>query len=426
MQTFEYFDKIATIPHCSGETAKLRDFLADFARERGCEVKVDSAGNIHALKGEPKVCLQAHYDMVCVGDAPRVEIAREGEFLHAKNSSLGADDGIGVAICMEMLTRHRNIEVLWTNDEEIGMLGAEAFRGEIVAPNLLNLDSESENEIIVGCAGGAGVRVKFEKQFKFEKGRVFEVCVSGLPGGHSGIEIHKNIPNAIKILAEFLAARRCKIISISGGERSNSIPVAARATVLCKSDLSDAAAGFDGIWARDLGVKKVKVLKGSKRILGFLAAFAQGVRKWDYALNMTEESINLSVIKETRSAIEIEFYARAMSEKGLERLKFETAALARLAGAKSSFDEQSAPWSAEVGEFARTVEKIAQEFVPGVRIATIHAGLECGVLCAKKRDLQVCSIGPNIYSPHSVNEKCEIKSVEKIAAIVEKIISETE
>ena len=182
----------------------MRECLADFARSHGCEVSIDEVGNIHAIKGEPKICLQSHYDMVCMGDAPNIKIRYDDDgFMRAHNSSLGADNGIGVAIMMQMLGEFKNIECLFTNDEEVGLIGANGFKGQLISKKLLNLDSEDDNEVIIGCAGGINVFAAMNVRDKHEaQGELYEVRVSGDPGGHSGNEIHKDIPNAIKILVK--------------------------------------------------------------------------------------------------------------------------------------------------------------------------------------------------------------------------------
>ena len=238
-----YFKRLCEIPHCSFETDEMTLFLADFARNAGCDTRVDAAGNIRAVKGSPKICLQAHYDMVCMGEAPRVRAYLDEQgFLRAHNSSLGADNGIGAAIAMSALEEFENIECLFTNNEEVGML----------------------------CA-------------------------------------------------------------------------------------------------------------------------------------------------------EVEFFARSMSESGLERLEFETVNLVRALGFSARLQDRSAPWTPAIGEFAREVASELARINPNVKISAIHAGLECGVLLQKQPDLQACSIGPNIFSPHSVNERCEAASVERIAKAVRAI-----
>nr|MBP3724845.1 M28 family peptidase [Campylobacter sp.] len=420
MQILEYFSKICAIPHCSLETTKLKDFLIEFAKSQNYKVNVDKFGNIHAYKGDPKICLQAHYDMVCVGSAPNLEIFYEKGFIKAKNSSLGADNGIGVAICMDMMDKFDDLEILWTNDEEVGLIGANNFKGKIKSPNLLNLDSEDENEVIIGCAGGEIYKTEFEIQTKIQTANVYKISVSGLRGGHSGIEIIKNIPNAIKVLCEFMAENKCKIINISGGERDNSIPTAAKALVVSKKELKP----NKFVKVVNLGTQKVKIIKNSKNILNFINAFSQGIRSYDEEFNMVKESINLAIVSQDNQKVQITMYARAMDQEGLEKLKLQTKTLSLATKAKFSSSQRALAWEPVKSDFAIFVLEKMRELNPNAQIKTIHAGLECGVLCAKNSSLGACSIGPNIYSPHSIHEKCEIASIEKISQIVENIIKD--
>ena len=145
MDVIKLFNEICGISHCSFNTQKLADYLLNYAKSCGFSAKIDDFGNIHAIKGRPKICLQAHYDMVCVGLAPEIKVQNDGLYLSALHSSLGADNGIGVAICMKMMAEFENLEVLFTNDEEVGMLGAAGFDGQLKSEFLLNLDSECDD-----------------------------------------------------------------------------------------------------------------------------------------------------------------------------------------------------------------------------------------------------------------------------------------
>ncbi|BCX79653.1 M28 family peptidase [Campylobacter sp. 19-13652] len=418
--SIEHFKRIASIPHCSFDTARLRDFLVDFCRDKGCEIGVDELGNIHAIKGSPKLCLQSHYDMVCIGDAPNLELVFSDDgFLRAKNSSLGADNGMGVAMMMQMLSEFDNLECLFTNDEEVGLIGANGFKGELKSSYLLNLDSESDDEVIVGCAGGVNVFASVPARFvNGVKGECYEVVVSGLAGGHSGIDIHKNIPNAIKVLGEFVAKNDGVLCEINGGERSNSIPVAARAVAIFKTAPKK---------CENVSVKKLeaeyKSLEYSAQILALINSFAQGVRSFDVDLKMPIDSINLSLIKQENGVVELEFFARSMSWEGLHRLEFETVSLAHALGFNTTSKDRSVPWKPEVGSFSADVLKYLQGFNKNAKIAAVHAGLEAGVIKDTQSGIkEACSIGPNIYSPHSVSERCELASVDRIESVLREIV----
>ncbi len=243
--TLNLFYQICEIPHPSSHTKDLQKFLVDFLKRCDCKVETDSAGNIHALKGAPKLIFQAHYDMVLVGQkvAPFVE----GGFLKSRDSSLGADNGIAVALLLDFAKKCKNFEILLTNDEEIGMLGANNLKLKTQSKTMINLDSECVNEICVGCAGGFDADISLA-DFSEDLGaeclqgaEIYELSAQHFKGGHSGIDIDKNIKNAIVELLWTLESLREKcefrILEISGGEKRNSIPINAKAVIVSNSPL---------------------------------------------------------------------------------------------------------------------------------------------------------------------------------------------
>ena len=413
------FKKLCEIPHCSFETDQMREFLVEFAKSQGFSVNVDEIGNIHVLKGKPKICLQSHYDMVCVGAAPKLDLIEKDGILRAKNSTLGADNGIGVAMMMGAMREFANLECLFTNDEEVGLVGANGFKGKIVSQNLLNLDSEEDDRVTLGCAGGINISAKISTDFIKKSGSVYKVRVCGLPGGHSGTQIHENIPSAIKIIGKFLAQNNCEIISFDGGERSNSIPANAVAIVISEDKLMP----NEIIMVEDLGFGETNVLKNSDKILTLINSFAQGVRSYNTKLAMVNESINLSTIRQSENEIEFDFFGRAMSNEGVKNLGFETKSLADALGFKTKVTDRSANWEPVISDFSNIVLDELKKLNPKAKFSAVHAGLECGVLVAKQPNLQACSIGPNIHSPHSINEYCEIASVDLITKVVGNIVS---
>ncbi len=423
-KTMKNFKKIASIPHCSFETDEMKDYLINFAKECGFTVKTDDVGNVLCQKGEPKVCLQSHYDMVCMGVAPKLELYEEDGWLRAKNSSLGADNGMGMAIMMSLMSECENLECLFTNNEEVGLLGANGLKLDIKSENLLNLDSEEEDEVIIGCAGGVDIfgTTSLQKAKLSESLEVYEIKVSGLAGGHSGINIARNTPNAIKVLALTLAQNDCLLLSIKGGERNNSIPQNAYAKVLCaKKPISD----NEHVSIKSLNEKSDEYLANSDKILHCINAFSQGVREYDEELKMPLLSINFSTIKEKNNELEFEFFARSMSDESLEQIKSETVSLLNGFGFKARFENQTPSWKPVKTDFALKVKSISEKYVGDVKLQGIHAGLECGVIIKLQPHIKgVCSIGPTICFPHSEREKCLLSSVEKIAKIVKEVVSE--
>ena len=514
MRFLGYFEQICSIPHCSYQAQKLGEFLLEFSKSRGFDTKIDENFNIHAIKGKPKICLQAHYDMVCVGEAPKIELENDGEFLSAKNSTLGADNGIGLAIIMDIMDEAQDLEVLFTSDEEVGLIGANAFAGEICAPALLNLDSEDDSEVIIGCAGG--LLAEFRREFEpcelglgelfsseFEPcelglGELFSSSVSenfgtgllsnesshstsaknctqnssnlnanyyelsceGLEGGHSGMQIAKNIPNAIKELAHFAKNHGANILAISGGDRDNAIPTWAKALVSASSKLQSKglvkAKKLDLLGAKELfaklcddDLKNPIIMKSNsadftKRensrnsriplLNDFLLALPHGVLGWDEGLGLPKTSANLAIVRtrltskdeNARIAFSVQIYARSSSQEELAKLKNSYEAISELAGFQSSFGASSMPWEPEQSEFATGVLNALQKYRPNAKITAIHAGLECGCLSAKMKQkgkkLVACSIGPNISGAHTINERCEIKSAQIIAQVVRDVL----
>ncbi|MDR1555152.1 MAG: M20/M25/M40 family metallo-hydrolase [Campylobacteraceae bacterium] len=417
----EHFKSFSKTPRCSFDAQKMRDFIVEFAKSIGYEAKVDKSDNILCVKKEPLVCLQSHYDMVCLGDAPHVEVYEKDGWIKAKNSTLGADNGIGVALMMSMMERYDDIECLFTSDEEVGLIGANNLEHSITSAYLLNLDSEEEGAIFIGCAGGVDITGEISSQKKSAKKDfiAYEISVNDLQGGHSGVDIDKNIPNAIKILAQELDDS-CELVSINGGERINSIPKSASAVIYAAKDFA--------LKNRGLNIKKIKtdgdVLVYSHDIVKMLQKFAQGVRSFNSELKIPNESINLSTIKTDNDKITVKFFARAMDKKSLEDLGKDTVDFLRSFGFDAVTEGFSAPWKPNITPFAKKLQQVVRKFFKNVEFKAIHAGLECGIFENQNHSLQVASIGPNIHFPHSLRECCETASVWRLEKILEELIAD--
>lgn len=417
-EVLNHFEALSKIPHCSFETQGMKDFLVDFARQCGAEVSVDEAGNIYACKGEPKICLQSHYDMVCMGKAPTIELYEEQGYLKAKDSSLGADNGMGVAIMMEALKNFSHLECLWTNNEEVGLLGANHLSHQLKAKKLLNLDHESDQEVTIGCAGGVDVFVRADYKMKEKTGDVYEVEVYGYKGGHSGVNILQNATNAIKTLASFIAQNKGEIIEFSGGERINSIPKHARALVM----FPDSPKEVPHIQFSLIGRQKVQISAKSTMFLKMINSFAHGLRVYDSHLQIAQTSINLAIAKMQKGQIGIELFARSNDLSQLEAIQFETLEFFSLFECEVEDQNFYPPWEPRKSAFSEEVLGAMKASNPNADYYAIHAGLECGIIGSKQGNLECCSIGPNIDYPHSVDERCEIASVERIAKTVFQII----
>ena len=281
------FITLTQIPHCSHHTDKLFNFLVNYAKKYNYTVQSDEAKNILIRKGSPKLALQAHYDMVCMGDAPKVETYVKEGWMYAKNSSLGADNGMAIAMMMSLMERGgETLEFLLTADEEVGLVGAGALDLELSAEFMLNVDYEDEGIVCIGCAGGADIVAT--QCFSEARGDTYayEVAVRGLMGGHSGVDIDKNIPNAIKVLVEYLEDKEVKISTFEGGERRNSIPANARVRLTSKEPLESEGR---------VEVKRLDerlVVYETHEFIELLANFKTGIHAYNEEFNLVDKSIN--------------------------------------------------------------------------------------------------------------------------------------
>ncbi len=401
MKVLEIFKQIAAIPHCSGNTTRLKDFITDFAKNCGFTAQIDKAGNILCFKSNRLVCLQAHYDMVCVGKAPDIEIVDDGGFLKAKDSSLGADNGIGVAIMLALMEEGKEAEYLFTNDEEIGLIGASNLEFKLQAKKMINLDSEEFGSIYIGCAGGGDIEATKKISYKRSNKRYFyRVSARNFAGGHSGVDIDKNIPNAIKEFSLF--AKGCEIGGIKAGERLNAIPSTLEALVasdeILKSNkhfVVEETEPFDVI---------------DYDLVGFLCAFASGVRGWEPTFAIPSRSINLAVVTIKDNQIHVGISYRGNSEEDLKQIEQE--ALCQLKDFQSQVSGKYPPWKPQITPFAKEIAALYQKYSNEVVFKAIHAGLECA-LFAKDFDA-IVSIGPDIFYPHSTRERVRKDSIEPI------------
>ncbi len=417
-EVLDYFKILTQIPHCSREADQLLDYLCKFSRERGYEVQVDKVKNILISKGTPRLCLQAHYDMVCIGKAPQIETYEEDGWMMAKESSLGADNGIAIAMMMQLMDEGAELEFLLTSDEEIGLIGANALSFTLRSKYMLNLDSEDEGEVYIGCAGGADIVASKPYALTGDERSAYRVSVSGLTGGHSGVDIDKDIPNALKLLASYLKDKSIGLVSIEGGERRNSIPASALAIV--KSD--EILQGN-----KLVSVEKIKcddpVLYGGSEIIDLMKGFSHGVQEINEAFKIPERSINLALVSTKDGLCRIESSARAMSVDGLTQISGETMFFFESYGFDVALEDKYPSWKPEVNAFTKVVSACIEEIFGESKMMAIHAGLECGVIGKRYPSIKLASIGPTIRYPHSTREKVKIKSVEKTFSVLKRIIT---
>ncbi len=415
----EHFKTLTQIPHCSKEADKLLDFLVDFAAERSYTVEVDEVKNIFIYKGNPHLCLQAHYDMVCMGKAPQIETYVEEGWMKAKDSSLGADNGMAIAMMMQLMDEGKDLEFLLTSDEEIGLIGANEVAFDLMSPYMLNLDSEDDAEVYIGCAGGVDITASKQDAYVEGKGMCYEVAVKGLVGGHSGVDIDKGIPSAIKVLGEYLYENRItQLASIYAGERRNSIPSNAVAIVYSEKMLSDEG---------DIKVRLLKespsVFEEGEKVIDLIHAFKHGVRAQNKTLGIPDVSINLAIITaDEEGGLLIETSARAMDAASLEVLTAETIAFFKMYGFDVQVEDKYPAWKPDLSAFTDLVSEEMKKVFGKSKLMAIHAGLECGVIAEKYPKMKFASIGPTIRYPHSTREMVDIRSVEKTYKVLQQII----
>lgn len=411
----EHFIALSKIPHCSNNANNLKIFLVDFAKQLGYEVSIDNVNNLLIKKGNPKLALQAHYDMVCVGDAPDIEVYEEHGYLKAKNSSLGADNGMAIAMMMVLMEDKYELEFLFTSDEEVGLIGANGVNFNLQSKYMLNLDSEEEGEICIGCAGGIDIKATKNLAKIMNNKNCFEASLLNLPGGHSGVDIDKNIPNALFELASFLKDKNVKIVNFHGGERTNSIPANAKAVIT-----SDDNQMYSDIFS----IKKVEKYAYcyDEDILSIISNFKHGVLEFDDSINIPNISQNLAIVDIKDDVLSIEVSIRAMSMDDLDRTAEETSKYFTKYGFDVQRKDKYPAWKPEINDFVKSIEKIMNEEIGRSEIKAIHAGLECGVLKQRYSNIQFASIGPTIYFPHSKQEMIEINSISSTFKVVKRII----
>lgn len=458
---FHYFDEVCQVPRPSKKEEKIRAYLLDFAKKHNLEAKTDEAGNVLIKKAASAgmenlktVILQSHIDMVCEKnkdtehnfETDPIQTYIDGEWLRAKGTTLGADNGIGVATELAVLAsddiKHGPIECLFTVDEETGLTGAFALKeGFMNGDILLNLDSEDDGELFIGCAGGANTTAIYP--FPTEKAPqgwfFFRVSVKGLTGGHSGDDISKNRANANKLLNRFLVQTMQKygmrLADIEGGNLHNAIPREAHALCAVPMEYKEAVRVDLNIFISEIEneysatepnlsmdleseapVEYVMEQKAMERFLLSIYAVHHGV----YAMSqdipgLVETSSNLASIKVCDGTIKVVTSQRSSILSSCKDMSQMVSAAFILGGATVTTGEGYPGWkpnpSSEILKIA--VESYKRLFGVEPKVKAIHAGLECGLFLQKYPSLDMVSFGPTLRGVHSPDERMLIPTVEK-------------
>ena len=419
----EIFKEITKIQRCSGNHKAFIEYMKEISKKLEYACLVDEANNILCKKENSKanIVFQSHYDIVCLNDFCIPQIIEDDTTLKAIDSTLGADNGIGCSYMIALMYENFDGEFLFTSDEEIGLIGANALNLPINSKYMLNLDSEEEGKICIGCAGGVDIIAKNSNKKivpNIENLDLYEISISNLQGGHSGVDIDKNIPNAIKLIVKTIKECEGKLLDINGGERINSIPANVKAIIASKKTPQKT---HDNMKIERINTKSEHLNIYDDEIINFLYNFENGVRDFNKELNVVQDSINLALIKTNIDEIVIEFSARSMNNENLKELKEKTKKeLINNNFSVETYGKYPA-WSPDINDFTSKVLDIYKTFNTNASLEAIHAGLECAIFKDKFPDLKIASIGPTIKFPHSKKEFVYKKSVENVFEVVKKI-----
>jgi dipeptidase D len=422
----EIFKEITSIPRCSGTHKPFINHMQNLSEKFGYLCLVDETNNILCKKqdSKAKLAFQSHYDIVCLSDNCVPQIVQNGDILSALDSTLGSDNGIGCAYMIALMSEGYDGEFLFTSDEEIGLIGANNLDLPLNATYMLNLDSEEEGEICIGCAGGVDIfGTNFNKKIvpNIDNLDLYEISISKLQGGHSGVDINKNIPNGIKLIAKTIKECNGKLLDINGGERINSIPVNVKAII---ASSTPPTSSHENMIIEKIDTKSEHLNIYDDKIIDFIYDFQNGVRAMNNELHVVQTSINLAIIKTQIDGIKIELSGRSMDNDDLKTLKNETIEMLKDYNFEVTTNGKYPAWKPDINEFTSKVLEIYKEFTPTASLEAIHAGLECAIFKDKYPYIKVASIGPTINFPHSKKEQTSIKSIENVYKIIKKITQE--
>lgn len=466
---FKYFEQISRIPHGSGNTGAISDYCVSFAKEHNLKYIQDEAGNVIIFKEASKgyeesetVIIQGHMDMVCEKEngvdidfeKDGLELYVDGDFLKARGTTLGGDDGIAIAYAFAILDddslMHPPLEVVITVDEEIGMLGAGKIDISMLkGRKLLNIDSEEEGIFLTSCAGGLQAECTLPIMRMQEDGILYEIKVTGLQGGHSGAEIHKERGNAIALIGRVLDSLSKEIPfslgTLQGGLKDNAIPREAACTILLPKESSkekektlfDIIESIDKelkhefrnsdkeveVCCRKLGQSKEDVLDSISltKVVFMLRVMPCGVQNMSMDIEgLVETSLNAGIMKLEKDKFTLHFSVRSSvtsrKYEVADRLTFLTEFLG--GDAVVSGDYPAWEYKADSPMRDRIANIYRDLFQKEPQIQAIHAGLECGIFSGKIKDLDCISLGPEMYDIHTPKERLCISSTERVWKLI--------
>ena len=461
---FYYFERICEIPHPSHHTDEISAYLMRFAEEKGLFAFRDEVNNVIIKKPasagyeESKpVIVQGHIDMVCekAPDCDKdmfkegLDLAIDGDIVYAKGTTLGGDDGIAAAMMLALLDGdypHPALECVFTVDEEVGMLGAEKLDASILeGKTVLNIDSEVEGVLTVGCAGGANVKCLLPISRADFTGTALGITVGGLQGGHSGIEIDKKRANANVLMGRALDAISAKtelrVISVNGGDKDNAIP---RETV-AKVVVSDAEKAVEAVAAMDAAFKNEYSISDSEvsvsytpcgyempmdkdtssALVTLLLCMPNGIQEMSADIEgLVQTSLNFGILKTEAGQVSAQFCVRSSIDSQKVMLIFRISRLMSTLGGKIEISGNYPGWQYKPVSPLRDlmVEVFTEQYGYPPKIEAIHAGLECGLFADKIPGLDCVSFGPDLKEIHTCRETMSISSVQRVWRMVLEVL----
>lgn len=453
------FADLSEIPRCSKKEERAGQWIVSIAEEAGLEYRVDAVGNILVLKagsgpaaGNPPVAIQAHIDMVCEKNATTthdfstdpIRLKREGEWVSAEKTTLGADNGIAVAMMLALLLgsyEHPPLECLFTVDEETGLTGATKLdRGLLKAKRLINIDTEEEGHFCIGCAGGRNTYGYLPVSFEKGEGEVHRVTVTGLRGGHSGINIGEGRGCSPELGARVLYALtreipQLRIVDLAGGDKHNAIPREFTATLLVPQ-----GSGIESAVARwhetlrgeladiepELSVAVERLCEGAaeamsreltERLVRMMAAMPQGVLAMSRAVpGLVETSTNFAAIRLEGGEVKVLTSQRSSLASGIDDAVRRVRSTVELAGGRVEEAEGYPAWTPMTDSrlLERAVEVYRSRTGESPVVEAVHAGLECGVIGDKYPGMEMISFGPDIEGAHTPQERVRVPSVARV------------
>lgn len=463
-RVFEIFEEICNVPRGSGNMTGIGDYCIDFANKNNLKAYKDEAGNVVIFKdattgyeNSETVMLQGHMDIVCQKEAdldfdfekdsiiPQID----GEYVKATGTTLGADNGIAMAMIMAILEdntlKHPALEAVFTVDEEIGLIGAARIDcSNLKSKKMINIDSEDPKTITVSCAGGCDFKAKLPLMRTEKSGKCVKIVLKGLKGGHSGVEIDAGRINADilagRVLSHLNLQNDFEIISISGGDKGNAIPNRCEIKILAddmliqsteeylreiKSEVSDREEGFDWEITSTDGDFDVIVSPSTKDIVYILSQAPNGIEQMSMSIkDLVETSLNLGVVETNNECLLLHFMLRSNKRSALLALDEKLKTFFSFFECEIESYGHYFPWEFKSDSALQEICKKAFNKKLGYtpEIVAIHAGLECGMFADKMKDLDCVSIGPELIDIHTTKEKMKISSVKDIYECVLEIL----